>query len=72
MNLPYNNGSKKTDFTVGEGMILSSFCYIWNVWARHSDEGGTFSPIQPSFYSEITVDLGNMAMVPIDMYRKSP
>ena len=26
INLPYNNGSKKTCFAVGEGMIFSSFC----------------------------------------------
>ena len=32
-----------------EGKLLSSYCLIWDVWARHSAKGENFSSIQPKF-----------------------
>ena len=42
------------------------------IWARHTAEGETFSPIQPNFHWGIRLEPGNMVMADIDMYRKSP
>ena len=55
----------------GEGKVLSSFCYIWDVWARHSAKGEAFSPTQPSFHSGIRLVTGNVVMVVIDI-EKAP
>ena len=63
---------KSTYSAVGEGRSLSNLCWIWDVWARHSAEGETFLPTQPSFHSGIRLVPGNMVMVAIDMYGKSP
>ena len=40
-------------------------------WARHTTEGETFLPIQPSFHSGIRVVPGNVVTVAIDMYGKN-
>ena len=48
------------------------YIYIYIYRARHSAKGETFLPIQPSFHSGIRLVPGNVVMVTIDMYGKSP
>ena len=61
--VPYKNHSP-----VGEWKVLYSICKIWYVWAKHSAEGETFLPVQPSFHSGIKLVAANMVVIAIDMY----
>ena len=59
-------------------LFLFYLLFIWcitllgDVWAKHGAEGGIFWPIQANFHLRIRLSPGNVDMVTIDMYGKSP
>ena len=57
--MQYNDGSKAPIWLSGRGRSCLAFVRSGK-WVRHSAEGETFSPIQPSFRSRIRLAPGNM------------